>query len=758
MLVKSLHVKNLLTFDTFDLDLDGKTHTIVGPNGAGKSNIVRVFDLVGKAVDWASQGGRDPAYIQAAQQVLQSFGAAHHHGASPDTPAVVRLELAMTTPAERERLVSFLRAAILSTLLDELNRDPDTAVKLSAWVMSEITEDTLAPLFTGTFVLHHVGMPHLSWDVSYEFEYGGCNYSWLMANRGFSQSIVPSTSPQSRLDASPYRQLKETLLGLPQTTTQPITLPNPLPSFNFGSLCPASGEAIASINVHTGTGSFDVQLLPCRRASELLGIPAISMGQQTFQLSHVLSILLGDGIITLGEQFRGLGIGGTPPQQAGPYSWEALVSPVRSRAPWVLPLRLFELKNGTPAERMLFQRIQDTFAELAPGRSFDVKFQAVDLAAMNPSTIGTGQLALYPPGAANEPQLPQPLPGAVLSVVVDRTVNDALHPSDLPIQLHGGGTWEALVVSEALVEAQGRFVILDEPALTLHPTWQRALRSRIQNAQGSFLVITHSANLVPMNSEDHLTRLIRVENESGSTMLHRLRGLSDDDVSRIVKEFSLSTDAVSLLFARGVVLLEGETELGTLPKWFEQCASAGSDMRPADLDLAFYSVGGDLNFRTLVRVMNALAIPWVLICDGAAFDIQKRNKRNPHVFGQVLSAGVDIEELRQYMNSLDDEVSKRVMDAQTFDHEKALGRAHGVFTLARGWKTADKTAGTSNEESFEVFLEAVTPGKLDEAEEEVGDSKVRKGLWVAENTECPSEVNDLYKSLIEVLRQRGLAS
>ena len=54
MLVKSPHVENLLSFDTFDLDLDGKTCTIVGPNGAGESNIVRVFDLVNKAVDWAS--------------------------------------------------------------------------------------------------------------------------------------------------------------------------------------------------------------------------------------------------------------------------------------------------------------------------------------------------------------------------------------------------------------------------------------------------------------------------------------------------------------------------------------------------------------------------------------------------------------------------------------------------------------------------------------------------------------------------------
>jgi predicted ATPase len=42
MRVRSLHVQNVLTFGTFDLDLEGQRRIIVGPNGAGKSNLVRV--------------------------------------------------------------------------------------------------------------------------------------------------------------------------------------------------------------------------------------------------------------------------------------------------------------------------------------------------------------------------------------------------------------------------------------------------------------------------------------------------------------------------------------------------------------------------------------------------------------------------------------------------------------------------------------------------------------------------------------------
>lgn len=758
MRVKSLYVENLLTFDTFELRLDGGSHTIVGPNGAGKSNIVRLFDLVSKGVDWASQSARNPAFIQAAQQVLQSFAGTHHHGTLPDRPAIVRLDVELTTALEREHLATFLRAAVLCTLLDETSRDPDIKFALSRWVESELTEDKLAPFFAGTLVLRHVGMSHLSWEVSYEFAHDGARYAWLLATRGLSQSIVPVASEQAKLPNVAPKQLKECLLGIPFNGQQNEPLPDPLPTFEFRLLCPIDNESITAIAIRIGTGSFDVDLQPFRRASELLGIPSVSIsGYQAFPLAHVLAMLLDDGMITLGEQFRGLGIGGTPPQQAGPYPWEVLVSPLRSRAPWALPMRLFELKNGTPAQREKYRAIQETFTDLAPGRSFDVKFQAIDLEAMNLSIIGTGQLVLFPPPGSAE-DVPRSRPGAVVTIVVDRTAKADLHPDDLPIQLHGGGTWEALVIAEALVEAENRFVILDEPALTLHPTWQRALRSRIQKAHGTFLVVTHSADLVPMDSASQLAQLVRIENEGGATQAHRFpNDLEAGEIARIVKEFSLSADAVSLLFARGVVLLEGDTERGTLPRWFESCPAAGSNMTPDDLDLAFYSVGGDKNFRTLVSVLEALAIPWVLVCDGAIFSVRQRQ----HIFEQVLGARVDIDQLRSYLDKLDSDVSKRVMDASVFNEVKTLGRLHGVFTLSEGWTTREKGTkpGTPpDDESFEAFVERVAPGKLSEAEDAVGDSKVRMGLWIAENVTCPSEVSDLYKQIIAVLQQRGLAS
>ena len=45
---------------------------------------------------------------------------------------------------------------------------------------------------------------------------------------------------------------------------------------------------------------------------------------------------------------------------------------------------------------------------------------------------------------------------AVITVVVDRSDGAGVHPADLAVQVHGAGTWEALVLAEALVDAADR--------------------------------------------------------------------------------------------------------------------------------------------------------------------------------------------------------------------------------------------------------------------------------------------------------------
>lgn len=757
MIVESLVARNLLTFQAFEFAFDEKATVVVGPNGAGKSNVVRLLDLVQKALESVEYGTAAQPNTLAARQVLASFAAARHFALPPDADAEVRLAVRFTTAAERLLLLTYLRAAILHTLMQDLSSGAgfERRAELAAWVEREIGQEQLAPLAQGVIVLRHRGLPQDPWEITYEFRFGDRAYTWVLAAPDAVNVIHPADD-DARLRPAPYRVLAERLLDVANPGNRPIALPMELPAFYFARLCPDTGEAAPAPTLLLGTGVFSRDHAPFRAAITLLGIPAEPRSQQPFPLSYLLGILLNDGMIVVGEQLRGLGTGGSAPRQPGPYPWQALSSPGRSHASWLLPLRLFELKNGNAQQRARFEQIQQMFSELAPGRSIDVTFQATALGGPPVSPLGAGQVAVFgqpEPDAANAPAQP----GAVITVAVGRTGGDRLHPDALPIQLHGAGTWEALVLAEALAEAPGRFVVFDEPAVTLHPSWQRLLRARIKRADGQFLLITHSADLVAMDDQADLLRLVRLENEAGHTRIHRFTAgtLTVEETDRITRDFALSTDAVSLLFARGVVLVEGETELGVLPAWFEQAAQAAGLPGPGKLDLAFWSVGSDTHFRPYLTVLHALAIPYVVVCDGNAFEVEKRQHRS-HIFRQALDGGLDAPLMAQLLADFDAARRPRIMTRRLFEMEKRIAGYQGIYTLAPGWSTADKTAGTPNDERFEAFIETILPGRLAQAAGSVGDSKVRQGRWLAARDACPSEVSALYTRALAAFVRRGL--
>ncbi len=83
------------------------------------------------------------------------------------------------------------------------------------------------------------------------------------------------------------------------------------------------------------------------------------------------------------------------------------------------------------------------------------------------------------------------------------------------------------------------------------------------------------------------------------------------------------------------------------------------------------------------------------------------------------------------------------MTQALWDEQVDLGVRHGVFTLTTSW--------TGSAEAVEGFIEGATRGKLAEAETEVGKSKIRKGRWVAQQTDCPREVDDLYRQIVAAL-------
>src|SRR6185503_9224664 len=115
-----------------------------------------------------------------------------------------------------------------------------------------------------------------------------------------------------------------------------------------------------------------------------------------------------------------------------------------------------------------------------------------------------------------------------------------------------------LVLAVLLTGPPGRLLVLDEPAANLEGVGQRRLLGALRDA-GQCLLITHSADLVPIHHDGDIYNLVRLGPGDDGAVPRRLSALTPEQESRLVKAFAFA-DMRALLFADMVVLTEGETE------------------------------------------------------------------------------------------------------------------------------------------------------------------------------------------------------
>ena len=175
-------------------------------------------------------------------------------------------------------------------------------------------------------------------------------------------------------------------------------------------------------------------------------------------------------------------------------------------------------------------------------------------------------------------------------------------------------------------------------------------------------------------------------------------------------------------------LVEGETELGTLPLW--------GDL--ANHDIALYSVGGKGEFARVVRLLHQFAIPWVILCDAdALWDRKQKGKHSGdlHVKAVLQACGQTAPTAKGDPGG----------SADVFLAWRRTLEPFGIFTLAQ-----------SSDQAFEKAIAAEIPEELwKSARQHCGDNKVAVGRYIAEHHECPASVRAALRRMLEHLRDRG---
>ncbi len=152
----------------------------------------------------------------------------------------------------------------------------------------------------------------------------------------------------------------------------------------------------------------------------------------------------------------------------------------------------------------------------------------------------------------------------------------------------------------------------EEPEAHLHPQAQRAVFNEITNVYGQKIVSTHSpyvASVAQLDSFRVVRRCPNVTVRSAQGIEAEL-SLVPDTLAKM-RRFCLSRNG-DMVFARLVILGEGDTEAGVLPALARSWWSEPPEVR----GVAIIPMDGVNNARTFAGFLERLGIPWLVIVDG----------------------------------------------------------------------------------------------------------------------------------------------
>jgi len=154
----------------------------------------------------------------------------------------------------------------------------------------------------------------------------------------------------------------------------------------------------------------------------------------------------------------------------------------------------------------------------------------------------------------------------------------------------------------------GGVMLVDEPELHLHTTWQKKIyemiRRYIENKNIQVILATHSPTLI---NADNLQKIYRLDMKNSNTVITQIdNSIKTKDAYNIIN----ATNNDLLFFAKNVVLVEGITDQLVISRIFKKVLPEGkSDF------IEVLSIHGKCNLNKFTTILEQLKVPWVFIGD-----------------------------------------------------------------------------------------------------------------------------------------------
>lgn len=219
------------------------------------------------------------------------------------------------------------------------------------------------------------------------------------------------------------------------------------------------------------------------------------------------------------------------------------------------------------------------------------------------------------------------------------TIHYGTEDCSFTMDYHGMGTrsWSSMLSFRAFVkqmcdsknpdeEAFLPIIAIEEPEAHLHPNAQKQLYRQMNDMPGIKIISTHSPYVAACAELSELRGMYKSAGKTvcGSLPITELQ----TEEQRKIKQAVLTSNG-ELLFAKAIVLGEGETEVQALPIFCQHHL----ELTPVELGLSFVDAKGCGNYYPFIILAEAFHIPWYIFSDGEKMtqkDLNKLLKKTYH--------------------------------------------------------------------------------------------------------------------------------